>query len=36
MDYPTLERVPKGSYYWYRDYIATQRNGAEVEWRASA
>jgi len=36
VDYPTLERVPKGSYYWYRDYIATQRNGAEVEWRASA
>jgi beta-glucosidase len=26
VDYPTLERVPKGSFYWYRDYIrsATQ------------
>jgi beta-glucosidase len=36
VDYPTLERVPKGSYYWYRDFITTQRNGAELEWRASA
>jgi beta-glucosidase len=27
VDYPTLERVPKGSYYWYRDFIARQRNG---------
>jgi beta-glucosidase len=25
IDYATLERVPKGSFYWYRDYIATQR-----------
>jgi beta-glucosidase len=22
VDYPTLERVPKSSYYWYRDLIA--------------
>ena len=22
---PTLERVPKGSFYWYRDFIAAQR-----------
>jgi beta-glucosidase len=25
VDFPTLERVPKGSYYWYRDFIAGQR-----------
>ena len=25
IDYPTLERVPKGSFYWYRDFIAKQR-----------
>ena len=25
VDYPTLERVPKGSFYWYRDFIAAQR-----------
>ncbi len=28
VDYPTLERVPKASYRWYRDFIAAQRNGA--------
>jgi beta-glucosidase len=22
VDYPTLERVPKSSFYWYRDLIA--------------
>ena len=22
VDYPTLERIPKSSFYWYRDYIA--------------
>ena len=27
VDYPTLERVPKASFGWYRDYIARQRNG---------
>jgi beta-glucosidase len=27
IDYPTLERVPKGSYYWYQDFIGRQRNG---------
>ena len=27
VDYPTLERVPKASYRWYRDFIAAQRNG---------
>ena len=24
IDYPTLERVPKDSYYWYRDFISTR------------
>ncbi len=28
VDYATLERIPKGSFYWYRDYIAAQRAGA--------
>jgi beta-glucosidase len=35
VDYPTLERVPKGSFYWYRDFIAAQRE-QETAWRASA
>jgi beta-glucosidase len=34
VDYPTLERVPKSSAHWYRDFIAAQRE--EREWRASA
>ena len=25
IDYATLERVPKGSFYWYRDFIGGQR-----------
>ena len=25
VDYPTLERVPKGSFYWYRDLIASRK-----------
>ena len=25
VDYPTLERVPKASYRWYRDFVAGQR-----------
>jgi beta-glucosidase len=25
VDFPTLERVPKGSFYWYRDFIAATR-----------
>jgi beta-glucosidase len=24
IDYPTLERVPKDSFYWYRDFIASR------------
>jgi beta-glucosidase len=24
IDYPTLERVPKDSFYWYRDFIGTR------------
>jgi beta-glucosidase len=34
VDYPTLERVPKESFHWYRDFIAAQRE--EPVWRASA
>ena len=29
IDYATLERVPKGSFYWYRDLIAAQRAQGE-------
>ena len=25
VDYPTLERTPKGSFHWYREFIAAQR-----------
>jgi beta-glucosidase len=25
VDYPTQERVPKGSFFWYRDFIARRR-----------
>ena len=25
VDFTTLERMPKGSFYWYRDFIAAQR-----------
>ena len=28
VDYATLERVPKSSYYWYRDFAAAQREEA--------
>jgi beta-glucosidase len=30
IEYSTLERIPKGSFYWYRDFIAAGRSGAEV------
>jgi beta-glucosidase len=30
VDYPTLERVPKASFHWYRDYIARTRAHASV------
>jgi len=26
VDYPTLDRVPKDSFYWYRDFIASRRD----------
>jgi beta-glucosidase len=29
IDYPTLERVPKDSYYWYRDLIAARAPAPE-------
>jgi len=35
VDYPTLERVPKASARWYRDFVARQRDRAGA-WRASA
>ena len=28
VDYPTLRRTPKDSFYWYRDVIASARRGA--------
>jgi len=28
VDYATLDRIPKGSFYWYRDFIAAQRLAA--------
>jgi beta-glucosidase len=31
IDYATLERVPKGSFYWYRDFVAAQRAKAGSE-----
>jgi len=31
IDYATLERVPKGSFYWYRDFVAAQRERAGSE-----
>ena len=27
LDYPTLERIPKASFGWYRDFLAAQRAG---------
>ena len=34
VDYATLERVPKASFYWYRDFAAARRE--EHAWPASA
>jgi len=31
VDYPTLERVPKDSFYWYRDFIASRRTTPSPE-----
>ena len=31
VDYPTLERVPKASYRWYRDFVASQRSRTKAE-----
>ena len=30
VDYPTLERVPKASFHWYRDFIARSRTHAPL------
>ena len=34
VDFETLERVPKASYAWYRDFIAAQRTDGHVAARA--
>ena len=34
VDFATLERIPKASAYWYRDFIASQRKEAQA-WVAS-
>jgi beta-glucosidase len=34
VDFPTLERVPKESFSWYRDFIARQRAGRGAETAA--
>jgi beta-glucosidase/6-phospho-beta-glucosidase/beta-galactosidase len=26
VDYPTLQRIPKDSFSWYRDFIASRRS----------
>ena len=36
VDYPTLERVPKSSFRWYRDFIARQRAAAAAPERSTA
>ena len=28
VDYPTLARIPKSSFYWYRDFIASARRAS--------
>jgi beta-glucosidase len=30
VDYPTLERIPKASFGWYRDFLARQRSAASA------
>ncbi len=36
VDYPTLERVPKDSFYWYRDFIASRRDSPRPSPLAAA
>jgi beta-glucosidase len=36
VDYPTLERVPKGSFEWYRDFIAAEREAAAARAGATS
>jgi beta-glucosidase len=36
IDYPTLERVPKDSFYWYRDLIASRRGAPRPSPLAAA
>jgi beta-glucosidase len=35
VDYPTLERIPKSSFYWYRDFIARNSPGPAPEGSAT-
>ena len=34
VDYPTLARIPKSSFYWYRDFIAASSQGVARARRA--
>jgi beta-glucosidase len=36
IDYPTLERVPKTSFSWYRDFVAGQRSAEPIHARGGA
>ena len=36
VDYPTLERVPKDSFRWYRDFIAGQREAKALTSRETS
>jgi beta-glucosidase len=36
VDFPTLERVPKDSFYWYRDFIASRRGAPKPSPIAAA
>ncbi|GAC1526994.1 MAG: hypothetical protein NVS2B16_35130 [Chloroflexota bacterium] len=36
IDYSTLERVPKSSFHWYRDFIARQRGAAQGREKGDA
>lgn len=35
VDFPTLERIPKESFYWYRDFIAKERGGRAATTRTA-
>jgi beta-glucosidase len=35
VDYPTLERIPKSSFYWYRDLIAAKNSEPPARFRGT-